>query len=103
LGVEGFAEGLRHLVTEKQQIREIQGSKIRSASEFGEAIFAESPGKASNARLIAEVITVHGYSQMKMASFLGLHYSTISRIRDDRWSEAIAVGSAGFVEQVKNE
>ena len=24
-------------------------------------------------------------------------------IRDDRWSESIAVGSEGFVEQVKNE
>lgn len=25
------------------------------------------------------------------------------RRRDDRWSESIAVGSEGFVEQVKNE
>jgi transposase len=39
-----------------------------------------SPGKASRDRLIAEAITAHGYSEMEVASFLGLHYSTISRI-----------------------
>jgi|GEM_PF-6217173 len=37
-------------------------------------------GKASRERLIARAIANHGYSQMEVASFLGLHYSTISRI-----------------------
>ena len=39
-----------------------------------------SRGKASRDRLIAEGVTAHGYSQMEVASFLRLHYSTISRI-----------------------
>jgi hypothetical protein len=30
--------------------------------------------------LIAEAVTTHGYNQMVVASFLGLHYSTIGRI-----------------------
>ena len=37
-------------------------------------------GKASRDRLIAESVTAHGYGQMDVASFLGLHYSIISRI-----------------------
>ena len=40
----------------------------------------EAPGKASRDRLVAEAITAHGYSEIEVASFLGLHYSTISRI-----------------------
>jgi plasmid maintenance system antidote protein VapI len=31
-------------------------------------------------RVTAETITEHGCSQIEMANFLGLHYSTISRI-----------------------
>jgi hypothetical protein len=30
--------------------------------------------------ILAEAITAHGYSQMEVAAFLGLYYSTISRI-----------------------
>jgi hypothetical protein len=45
-----------------------------------EKLFSQSLGKASRYRLITEAVTAHGYSQMEMASFLSLHYSTISRI-----------------------
>jgi transposase len=37
-------------------------------------------GKASRDRRIAEAVTAHVYSQMEVARFLMLHYSTISRI-----------------------
>jgi hypothetical protein len=61
LGVEGFAHGLRHLVTEKQQ--------IRRATEFGEAIFNEKPGKTSRDRLVAEAWSAQrpkgGFSRQK--------------------------------------
>jgi hypothetical protein len=44
LGVEGFAEGLRHLVTEKQtESRDTEGTTIRRATDFEEAIFTEEP------------------------------------------------------------
>jgi hypothetical protein len=39
-----------------------------------------SPGKAWRHQFIAEAVTTHGYSEMEVASFLGLHYLTISRI-----------------------
>jgi putative transposase len=81
LGVEGFAEGLRHLVVEKQQIREIpKGQRFVERPSLEKLFSTRSPGKASRNRLVAEAVTAHGYSQMEVASFLGLHYSTISRI-----------------------
>jgi hypothetical protein len=39
-----------------------------------------SRGKTSRDQLITKAVTDYGYSQMELASFLGLHYSTISRI-----------------------
>jgi hypothetical protein len=54
--------------------------KIRRAGEFGEAIVTEKPGRASRDQLIAKAVTAHGYSLLEVASFLRLHYSTISRI-----------------------
>ena len=80
LGVEEFAEGLRHLVTEKQQIREIPKGQRFVGRPSLEKLFSHSPGKASRDQLIAGAVTAHGYSQMEVASFLDLHYSTISRI-----------------------
>jgi hypothetical protein len=81
LGVEGFAEGLRHLVTEKQQIREIpKGQRFVGRPSLEKLLSQRNRGKASRDRRIAEAVTAHGYSQMEVASFLGLHYSTISRI-----------------------
>ena len=81
LGVEGFAEGLRHLVTEKQQIREIpKGQRFVGRPRLEKLFSQKSRSKTSRDRLIAKAVTEHGYSQMDLASFLGLHYSTISRI-----------------------
>jgi REP element-mobilizing transposase RayT len=81
LGVEGFAVGLRHLVTEKQQIREIpKGQRFVGRPTLEKLFFQKSRGKTSRDRLIAKAVTEYGYSQMDLASFLGLHYSTISRI-----------------------
>jgi hypothetical protein len=46
---------------------------------FGEAIFTGAQAKHPGTGF-AEAITAHGYSQMEVASFLGLHCSTINRI-----------------------
>ena len=81
LGVEGFAEGLRHLVTEKQQIREIpKGQRFVGRPSLEKLFSQRNRSKKSRDRLIARAVTDYGYSQMDLASFLGLHYSTISRI-----------------------
>jgi hypothetical protein len=84
LGVEGFAEGLRHLVKDKQQIREIpKGQRFVGRPSLKKLFSERRHGKASRDRLIAKAIADYGYSQMEVASFLGLHYSTISRIVAD--------------------
>ena len=81
LGVEGFAEGLRHLVTEKQQIREIpKGQRFAGRPTLERLFSPKSTGRKSRDRLIAKAVTDYGYSQMELAGFLDLHYSTISRI-----------------------
>jgi putative transposase len=81
LGVEGFAEGLRHLVTEKQQLQEIpKGQRFVGRPTLEKLFSRRRRGKASRDQLIAEAVTHYGYSQMELAIFLDLHYSTISRI-----------------------
>jgi putative transposase len=81
LGVEGFSEGLRPLVTEKQQIREIpKGQRFVGRPTMQKLFSQKSRGKTSRNRVIAKAVTEFGYSQMELATFLGLHYSTISRI-----------------------
>jgi putative transposase len=81
LGVEGFAEGLRHLVTEKQQVREIpKGQRFVGRPSLKKLFSERSRGKESRDPLIAKAVRDYGYSQIEVASFLGFHYSTISRI-----------------------
>jgi REP-associated tyrosine transposase len=80
LGVEGFAEGLRHLVSEKQQIQEIPKGQRFVGRPSLEKLFSQTRGKRSRDEVIAKAVTRYGYSQMELASFLGLHYSTISRL-----------------------
>jgi putative transposase len=81
LGVEGFSQGLRPLVTEKQQIREIpKGQRFVGRPTMQKLFSQKSRDKTSRNRLIAKAVTEYGYSQMELATFLRLHYSTISRI-----------------------
>ncbi|MEX0803523.1 MAG: addiction module toxin RelE, partial [Candidatus Binatia bacterium] len=81
LGDEGFAEALRHFVTEKQQIREIPKGQRFAGRPTLEKLFSQrSMGKQSRDQLITKAVGDYGYSQMELASFLDLHYSTISRI-----------------------
>ena len=81
LGVEGFAEGLRHLISEKQRIGEIPKGQRFAGPPTLERLFARRPSdKMVRDQLIEKAVSEFGYSQMELAIFLGLHYSTISRI-----------------------
>ena len=81
LGVEGFAEGLRRHVTGKQKIKEIPRGQRFAGRPSLEKLFSRSRrGKQSRDELIAKAVKDHGYSQMELARFLDLHYSTLSRI-----------------------
>ncbi|MBI4529070.1 MAG: hypothetical protein HY695_35175 [Deltaproteobacteria bacterium] len=81
MGEEGFVEGLRHLVTEKQQIREIpKGQRFAGRPTLKKLFSPRAMGKQSRDQLITKAVGEYGYSQMEVARFLDLHYSTISRI-----------------------
>jgi putative transposase len=81
LGIEGFAAGLRHLVTEKQQIREIaKGQRFAGRPTLVKLFAQRSRDKKRRDLLIAKAVNEFGYSQRELASFLNLHYSTVSRI-----------------------
>ena len=81
LGVEGFAEGLRHHVTGKRKIREIpKGQRYAGRPALAKLFQKRSRQKKSRDPLIAKAVTDFGYSQMELANHLDLHYSTISRI-----------------------
>ena len=81
LGLEGFAEALRYFVTEKQQIREMPKGQRFAGRPTLEKLFSQrSVGKQSRDQLITKAVGDYGYSQVDLASFLNLHYSTISRI-----------------------
>ncbi len=81
LGIEGFAEGLRHLFAEKQQVREIPKRQRFAGRPALEKLFApRASDKRTRDQLIEKAVVRFGYSQMELASFLDLHYSTISRI-----------------------
>jgi REP element-mobilizing transposase RayT len=81
LGVDGFAEALRHLATKKQTIREIpKGQRFAGRPALDKLFSPKRLGKTARDQLMAKAVIEYGYSQMEVASFLNLHYSTISRI-----------------------
>jgi putative transposase len=81
LGVEGFAEGLRHHVTGKRKIREIpKGQRFAGRPALAKLFSSKERPKPLRDQLIAKVVNEYGYSQAELASHLELHYSTISRI-----------------------
>lgn len=79
--VEGFAEALRPHVTGRERIREIaKGQRFVGRPSLEKLFSQNSHRKQSRDQLIVKAVTDYGYSQMELASFLDLHYSTISRI-----------------------
>ena len=86
--MKGFAEGLRHPVKDKQQIREIpKGQRFAGRPSLKKLFSERRHGKASRDRLIAKAVADYAYNQMEVTSFLGLHDSTISRIVTDGGEE----------------
>ena len=80
LGLEGFAEALRDHVTGKRQAREIPKEQRLAGRSSLKELFAKSTEKAKRDRLIADAVYKHGYSQIELARYFQLHYSTVSRL-----------------------
>ena len=81
LGLEGFAEALKDHVAGKRRVREIPREQRLIGRLSLKELFGKAAGeKAKRDRLIAEAVYKHGYSQIELARYLQLHYSTISRV-----------------------
>ena len=66
---------------EKQQMREIPKGQRFPGRPTLERLFARrNSDKTMRDQLMERAVSEFGYSQMELASFLDLHYSTISRI-----------------------
>lgn len=81
LGEERFVEGLIGYVKGKKEIQEIPKGQRYLGRPSLEKLFRGVPKrKAVRDKLIVDAVKTYGYSQQELASVLGLHYSTISRL-----------------------
>ena len=81
LGVEGFVEGLLPHVMGKMKIREIpKGQRYIGRPSLEELFRTAAHRKAHRDKVISQAVRRYGYSQIEVADFLGLHYSTVSRL-----------------------
>lgn len=89
LGEETFVNRLTPYIKGNEAIKEIPKnqryiSRPSLDSLFGGRIRSE---KRRRDQKIAEAVEVYGYNQKEVADFLGLHYSTISRLVNQRNDE----------------
>jgi len=82
LGEEGFVKTMRKYVEGKGELREVSRSQRYVGRPNLEGLF-EGKGrgdKGSRDWSIVEAVEAYGYNQKEVADYLGLHYSTISRV-----------------------
>ena len=81
LGTEGFAQALRDHVTGRNTVKEIpKEQRLLGRPTLKQLFNQTAKHKHNRDQLIAEAVYQHGYSQMEVAQYLDLHYSTISRL-----------------------
>lgn len=81
LGGERFVEELIGHVRGKEEIKEIpKGQRYLGRTSLEKLFQGTRKRKAVRDEVIAQAVQRHGYSQKELAGFLGLHYSTISRL-----------------------
>jgi putative transposase len=83
LGEEGFVEGLIPHVTEKRQIREIPRGQRYIGRPSLMDLFRAKDRKFTRDRKIVDAVKKYGYSQIEIANYLKLHYSTVSRLLNE--------------------
>lgn len=81
LGSEGFVEGLTGYVRGRENIKEIpKGQRYLGRPSLDKLFHGTRKRKPVRDSVVAEAVKQYGYSQQELAAFLGLHYSTISRV-----------------------
>ena len=80
MGSDGFVEGIAPLLRNSALQMEIpQRERLVSRPSLDE-LFAEWETKAMRNERIYEATRIHEYTLSELQEYLGLHYSTISRI-----------------------
>jgi putative transposase len=88
LGEEGFVEGLLPYVAEKRDIAEIPKGQRYVGRPSLEALFkAAQNRKSARNKKIVEAVEKCGYSQVEIASYLKLHYTTVSRLVNGQYQD----------------
>ena len=81
LGSDAFVKKLSRLLHGKAQSKEIPQAQRRAARPTLEKLFqGKTKDKARRDQASHEAVVRHGYTQSAIASYLGIHYSTVSRI-----------------------
>ncbi len=80
LGDEDFATICGRHLKDKRAIGEILRGQRYADRPSLDALFAKTTDINQRNNLVCEAIERHGYRQSEVAAFLGIHYSTISKI-----------------------
>lgn len=85
LGEEGFAEELIGYLTGQRDVSEIPRNQRYADRPALERIFTADAAvnRSERNRKIIEAVESYGYSQRDISDFLGIHYTTVSRIMNE--------------------
>lgn len=85
LGEDGFAEELIGYLTGQRDVREIPRNQRYADRPALERMFTADAAvnKSERNRKIIEAVERYGYSQREISDFLGMHYTTVSRIMNE--------------------
>jgi REP element-mobilizing transposase RayT len=86
LGEEDFITSLIGYVKGQRDIKEIPKEQRFVHRPALEEVFRQSVVKERN-RKIRQAVEEHGYSHREVAAHLGIHYTTVSRIINERWDD----------------
>ncbi len=80
LGEEGFVEKFKEVLEDKREVTEIPRAQRYVNRPSLEKIFRGQKGKAQRDISIHDAYTSHGYTLKEIADYLGIHYTTVSKV-----------------------
>jgi putative transposase len=80
LGAEGFFKKFKDLLEDKKQVKEIPRSQRYVNRPSLDKIFGGQKAKAQRDKSINIAHMNHGYTMKEIAEYLGIHYTTISKV-----------------------
>jgi hypothetical protein len=80
LGEEGFVERFKDLLEDKKQVKEIPRPQRYVSRPSLDKIFSGQKAKAKRDISINVAHMSYGYTLKEIADYLGIHYTTISKV-----------------------